>query len=109
MATTFNICRICSDEGSRREGMQLREMGPGECCLFVYDAAVSPRFWGRNTPQDLWVSLVSGGEVVDSQPIARMDETPVALSGRGELALETLVPLEIGSCVTVSGDEVAIS
>lgn len=108
MGITFKICKICDTAELRIEGMQNRKMERDECCVFSYETETQPKFWGKNTPQCLWVSLISGGRVVDSKKIMKMDETPVCLSGRGNIAIESRRKIQVGSNVLLNGDEVIV-
>lgn len=78
------------------------------CCVFVYDGRISPRFWGKNTLQDLYVILIDDGIVVDCKRIGSFDLTPVVLEGLGDMAIELLDEVPIGSKVVMTGDRVAI-
>lgn len=80
----------------------------GTCCAFVFDGRVQPRFWGKNTLQDLYVSLIDDGVVVDCKKICSFDLTPVVMTGFGDRAIETLDAIEIGARVVFVGDRIAI-
>lgn len=80
----------------------------GTCCAFVFDGRVQPRFWGKNTLQDLYVSLIDDGVVVDCKKICSFDLNPVVMTGFGDRAIETLDAIEIGARVVFVGDRIAI-
>lgn len=109
MDTILKIRKICDTAELRAEGLQNVEMTEDECCLFLYDAGVSPRFWGRNTLHDLWATLVANGRAIDSERIIGMDETPVCMRGRGSMVIESIVKIPIGAGIKLNGDEVVIS
>ena len=108
MVTTIKICKICDTHELRIEGMQNRKMRQNEYCVFLYEGEVQPRFWGKNTLQDLWVSLINCGRVVDSKKIIRMDETPVVMSGRGDMVIESRRKIPVGASISLNGDEVQV-
>ena len=93
----FYVHKVCDTAALRAEGLQFCEIGTRDCCLFIYPTRLSPTFWGKNTPQDLWVSLIDEGIVIDCKKIRAFDLTPVSLDGRGDMAVETRVPLNIGA------------
>lgn len=90
------------------QGMQNDMLEEGSCCAFVFDGRVQPRFWGKNTIQDLYVSLIDGDKVVDCKKICSYDLTPVVMSGFGDKALETLDKLDIGARVVFVGNRVSV-
>ncbi len=103
------IYKVCDTPELRAEGLQNEIINEDECCVFEYGSfAQSPTFWGKNTLEDLYVSLVSGHHVVDCKKIRAFDLTPVKLSGSGDMALETKVPLPIGSIVRYNIDWIDI-
>lgn len=108
MGATIRIMKICYTPEERARGLQFQELSPGECCVFVYDTPHMLRFWGRNTPQDLNLSFVSCGEVVDTAKIRAYDETPVMSNGAASIAIESLEPIEVGSIVRFEGDRVRV-
>ena len=90
------------------QGMQNDMLDEGTCCAFVFDGRVQPRFWGKNTIQDLYVALIDGEKVVDCKKIHSFDLTPVVMEGFGDKAIEVLDEIAIGSKVVFTGDRIAV-
>lgn len=109
MGATIRITKICYTPEERARGLQFQELSPGECCVFVYDTPHMLRFWGKNTPQDLCLSFVRDGVVVDTAKIRAYDETPAMSHVAASVAIESLEPIAAGSAVRFEGDEVRVS
>jgi uncharacterized membrane protein (UPF0127 family) len=109
MGATIRIKKICCTPEERAKGLQFEELAPGECCVFVYDTPHMLRFWGKNTPQDLSLSFVYCGMVVETATIAAYDETPVISNGIASIVIESLEPIEAGSVVRFEGDCVRVT
>ena len=99
---------MCKTSEEREQGMQNDMLEEGSCCAFIFEGRVQPRFWGKNTIQDLYVSLIDGDEVVDCRKIDSFDLEPVIMAGFGDKAIETLDRIEIGSKVVFTGKHVAV-
>jgi uncharacterized membrane protein (UPF0127 family) len=79
-----------------------------ECCTFLFDSPQRLSFWGKNTPQDLWLNCVRGGMVVESVFIESMSTVPAKSRGQYVLAFEALEPFD-GSLVEFGPHDVVVS
>lgn len=66
------------------------EIAPDECCTFLFDSPSRLSFWGKNTPQDLWLNCVSDGVVREALRIAAGSLEPVTSEGGYVVAFEAL-------------------
>ena len=109
MAVIYRIKKTCTTVEERRQGMMNDYLEPDECCVFVYESDAYRSFWGKDTPQDLFVSLVCDGVVVESRRIYAYDERPVKLKKHiGSICIETLDRLYVGQHVTFTGASIMV-
>lgn len=109
MSAVYKAKKICRTFDERRNGMMNDTLASDEVCVFVYERPHSPRFWCKDTPQDLYVSIVSDGIVLDCVGMKAYDETPVTLDGSGNIAIESIFELPIGANVSIEDDKVMVS
>lgn len=105
----IKIVKICSTPEERIDGLQDTPIARDECCVFIYETKKTmPKFWGKNTPNKLYATLVNDGIAVDSQVINAMDESSVVLYGEGDIVIESRKKIYPGAKVVFNGNELKI-
>ena len=99
---------LCDTSSTRAKGLMFTEILGDECCTFLFDSPTRLSFWGKNTPQDLWLNCVSDGLVTESLRVLSGCETPVVSDGEYRLAFESLGSV-LGGSVEFSPGFVEVS
>lgn len=105
----YRIKKICATPAERERGMQNDTLEPDECCVFQYGVKMNyPVFWGKDTPQNLYICLISDGVCVFSSKIKKMDMSPVILNGSGDMVVESIRKIYEGQNVTINGKKLVV-
>lgn len=102
MGHTLDIVRTCETPSDRARGLMFTEIGEHDACLFLFDSRTPLSFWGKNTPQNLWLNCVSDGVVAECLLIESGSMSPVKTDGSYDMAFEALAPY-LGERVAVDG------